>query len=261
MNLPYLVDTHVHLDSKEYESDLDQVIQRARTAGVQALISIGAGSGVASAEAAIRLAEERDYVWATVGIHPHDASGGHSLARIAELAAHRRVVAIGESGLDFHYDFARREDQEHVFGEQIALAKQCRKPLIIHCREAAPEILAILARENSADLRGVFHCFSETAEFSDAIWELGFFVSVGGILTFKKADGVREAMKKIPLNRILLETDGPFLAPVPHRGKRCESAYLPLTARALAEAKNIRVEEVAETTTANAAALFGIALP
>lgn len=251
-----LFDTHVHLDSTDYDSDRVDVISRARAAGVSRFVSIGAGYGADSAKRAIAIAESNSKIWASAGVHPHDAKVPLDPDSLLKLAAHKRVVAIGETGLDFHYDFAPRKEQEEWFRAQISIAKELHKPLIIHCREAAPECLEILTNTNARDAGGVFHCYSEDAAFAAKLRDINFLVSIPGIVTFKKSDATRAAVKEIPLSQIMLETDGPYLAPIPHRGKRCESSFMLETAKAVAAVKEISLEELAATTTQTALKFF-----
>lgn len=253
-----LFDSHVHLDAKEYDADREEVIARAHVAGVRRFVSIGAGYGAESAKRAIAIAENHPHVWASAGIHPHDGSTALQPEKLHTLARHPRVVAIGETGLDFHYDFAPRDAQENWFRAQIDIAKDLKKPLIIHCREAAPECFAVLSAMKASEVGGVFHCYSEDAEFARKLRDINFMISMPGMVTFKKADSVREAVKNIPLEQIMLETDGPFLAPVPHRGKRCEPAFMVETAKTVAELKGLTLEELAQATTENALRFFKI---
>ncbi|MBN8550503.1 MAG: TatD family hydrolase [Deltaproteobacteria bacterium] len=251
-----LFDSHVHLDSKEYDADREDVITRARAAGVTAFVSIGAGYGVESAKRAVAIAESHPFVWASAGIHPHDAAATLPVEELRELAQHPRVVAIGETGLDFHYDIAPRDAQERWFRAQIELAIELQKPLIIHSRKAAPECFALLSSMHAGDVGGVFHCYSEDAEFARKLRDINFMVSIPGVITFKNAEATRQAVREIPVEQIMLETDGPFLAPIPYRGKRCESSFMVETAKAVAALKDMTVEELAQTTTKNAKRFF-----
>jgi TatD DNase family protein len=247
-----LFDSHCHLDAEAFAPDLPAVLERAAQAGVTRLVTIGAGYGVASAGRAVALAESHANIWATVGIHPHDAATDASVDELRTLASHTKVVAIGETGLDFHYDFAPRAEQRRWFELQIALAQEVKKPLVIHSREAGEECIAMLKANGAAAEGGVFHCFAENAEFAARLREINFIVSFPGILTFKKSDQMRAIAAAIPLDSILIETDAPFLAPQPYRGKRCESAFVVETAAMLAAIHHRSLEEVAEITTANA---------
>lgn len=252
------IDSHVHLDAKDFESDLSDVIKRAQEVGVRRLITIGASDGTDSAHRAIAISEKYNFIKCTVGIHPHCTGKGFSFDEIKKLSAHPNVVAIGETGLDFFRDWAPVAAQEESFRDHIRLAREIKKPLVIHSREAGARCLEILMEEKSESVGGVFHCFAEDSAFAEEIWKLGFYVSFPGIITFKKALVAHKAAKEIPLSRILLETDGPYLAPEPHRGKRCESAYIPITAQELAKIKGISLEEVAKVTTENTKRLFGL---
>jgi TatD DNase family protein len=250
------IDSHIHLDAPAYEQDRNLVIDRALKAGVSQLITIGAGYGVESARRATEIAANNAFVWATVGVHPHDASQEMSMLELKILAEHPKVIAIGETGLDFVKDLSDKKDQYSVFEQQIALAKECKKPLIIHSRGAGEECLQILKTNNADKVGGVFHCFAEDASFAERLLSLNFLVSFGGILTFKNAKNVRAAATSIPLEQIILETDGPFLAPEPYRGKRCESSYITIIAQQLAAIKNVDVEEVAHVTFESTRKLF-----
>jgi TatD DNase family protein len=251
-------DSHTHLDSAEFAEDQAAVIERATTAGVTRILTVGASDGFASASRAIALAEQYPFIWASAGIHPHDAETEFDPERLTKLAQHPRVRAVGETGLDFFRDWSPRDLQEKWFRAQIAIAREVQKPIIIHSREAGAACLNILNEESAADVGGVFHCYAEDAEFAKALRDINFLVSFPGTITFKKAESVREAARGIPLEQILIETDAPYMAPTPHRGKRCETAFVVETAKALAEAKSISLEEVAAATTANAIKFFRI---
>ncbi|MBE3599114.1 MAG: TatD family hydrolase [Limnochordaceae bacterium] len=270
-----LVDTHLHLDDARFEADRGAVLERAYQAGVRDVITCG--SDLASSEANLALARrfsERGEeppdpapacssparVWVAVGIHPHEAGRVADLEeaarRIETLAAAPQVVAIGEIGLDYHYRFAPPGVQQAVFERQLALAQALGKPAIIHAREAERQVLDTLARYPG--VRGVLHAFAGTAEQAREALDLGWYLGIGGMLTFPSARQVREVASSVPIERVLLETDAPYLAPVPHRGKRNEPAYVPVIARALAELRGLEAQAVAASTTAAAAALFGI---
>lgn len=251
-----ITDSHTHLDSLEFDADRAACIERARSAGVTRMVSIGTGKGLAGASRAIALAEEHPFIWATAGVHPHDAAYEVDAAELEKLARHPKVVAVGETGLDFYRDWAPVDKQHAMFRMQVEVAKKVKKPLVIHSRQAGEECLKILTELNAAEVGGVFHCFAENADFAKRLTEIGFYVSFPGLLTFKKAEEVRAICKEIPLEQILVETDAPFLAPEPHRGKRCEPAFVVETAKRLAVIKGLSLEEVAAITTANALRLF-----
>ena len=251
-----ITDTHCHLDSSEYAPDLDQVLQRARACGVSRIISIGASDGISSAERAIGLAEKHPHIWATVGVHPHDAGESYDHAHLEKLAQHKKVVAIGETGLDYHYDFAPKEAQFLCFRSQINLALKVKKPLVIHCRKAADDCFKLLADNNASEVGGVFHCFSESTEFARKLVDINFLISITGIVTFKKAEELRQTLREVPISRVMVETDGPFLAPEPYRGKRCEPSQIVKTIEALSKIYNLTVEETAAITSNNATTLF-----
>ncbi len=259
-----LFDTHAHLDFPGLAEDLDGLLARARAAGVTRVVSIGAGRGPGSLDGALAIA--RRYpgtVWATVGVHPHDASvlAPETVDALAELAADPQVVAIGETGLDFHYDRSPREVQREAFRAQIALARQARKPLVVHTRLAAGETLAILREERAAEVGGIVHCFSEDAAFAAQALDLGFVASFSGLVTFPKAGAIREAALAQPLDAILVETDAPFLAPVPLRGRRAEPAHVAYTADAIAAWRGIEPAEFRRLTTENACRVYRLPLP
>lgn len=253
-----VVDTHTHLDAKDFDPDRDLVVERALKAGVTRIVTIGAGSGFDSAKSACLLAEKHSCVWATVGLHPHDTALNGSMEDLRSLASNPKVVAIGETGLDFYRDWVPREAQEKWFIQQIELAREVKKPLIIHSREAGEECFKFLKEHKASDVGGVFHCYAEDENFAARLRDIGFLVSFPGSLTFKKAENVREVAKKIPLEQIMVETDAPYLAPEPYRGKRCESAFVIETTKKLAEIKNLSFEEVALATTLTACKFFGI---
>ena len=262
-----LVDSHCHLEAKDFrrkedqpglpEDERDEVVQRALDAGVERLVCIGSGASLAEAENAVAWAERHPFIWATVGIHPHDAKRVDEAiwSRLEGLAAHPRVVAIGETGLDYHYDYSPRDVQQAVFARFLQLAKSSDRPVTLHIRDAHEDARRIYA-EHMPARGGVVHCFTGTPEDAAAWVELGLHVSFSGILTFKSATGIQEAARHIPDDRILVETDCPYLAPIPYRGKRNEPAYVVHTAKKLAELRGISVEKVAQFTTNNAARLF-----
>ncbi len=246
-----LVDSHCHLDDSKFDGDREEVIERARAAGVGRMMAIGTGNGPPDLEVGIRQAEKYPFLYATVGVHPHDASKAtpETLARLGELAGHSKVLAIGEIGLDYHYDFSPREVQRAVFERQLEIAAGAGKPVVIHTREAWGDTVALLR----AGWRGggIMHCFTGDAAQAAEALELGFHLSFGGVLTFPKAEAVREAARLAPEDRLLVETDCPYLAPVPHRGRRNEPAFVVEVARRLAEVRDRDPEEIAVATTRN----------
>lgn len=255
-----LVDSHCHLDDRRFDGDRERVIERALAAGVECMLAIGSGEGPPDLEAAIRLAERYGEIRATVGVHPHHAAKADegTWVRLRELLTHPKVVAVGEIGLDYHYNFSPPEVQREVFERQLEVACEAGKPVIIHTREAWVETLEILRRHLAgAGLPCVMHCFSGGAEEARQCLELGFYLSFAGVVTFPKAVRVQEAARVTPLERLLVETDAPYLAPVPHRGRRNEPAYVVHTAARLAELRGEPLEKLAEATTANFGRIFG----
>ena len=248
-----LIDSHCHLDATVFDADRDAVIQRALDAGVDCMVAIGSGDGPPDLSAGIRLAEAHDCFYATVGVQPHDAAKAtpETWVELAALAGHPKVVAVGEIGLEYHYDFSPRETQRAVFARQLAIAREARLPIVIHTREAWDDTIALLREHWPADGGGIFHCFSEGAERAQQALDLGFLISFSGIITFPKAEDVREAVRITPIERLLVETDAPYLAPIPWRGKRNEPAYVVETAKKVAELKGLSFEQVAAATTAN----------
>lgn len=237
-----LVDSHCHLDDEQFSGDLEQVIDRARAAGVETLVVIGS-------EGAVRLAEQYPFIFATAGVHPHHAAQA-DLERVRDLLHRPRVLAAGEIGLDYHYDFSPRDVQRAVFAEQLGLAAGARKPVVIHTREAWDDTLRII-RECGLPHGGIMHCFTGGPEQASEALALGFHISFGGVLTFPKARMVRDAAAMVPEDRLLVETDAPYLAPVPYRGRRNEPAFVLETARKLAEIRGVALERLAAVTAAN----------
>lgn len=256
-----LIDTHCHLDAAYYPSGCDEALARARAAGVGGFVAIGVGDTLDPARQAIAVAERRPDVWASVGLHPHDAKVGTDalLAELEELALHPRVVAVGEIGLDYHYDSSPRDVQCRIFREGIRLARRVKKPIVVHTREAAEDTLRILEEEGAREVGGIIHCFSEDRPFAERALAMDLDVSFSGIVTFRNARAVQEVAAWAPLDRILVETDSPYLAPIPFRGKTNEPAYVVHTARKVAELRGIDVEALAEATTANAERRLGVA--
>jgi len=246
MNFP-LIDTHCHLDARVFDADREACIGRARAAGVERLVAIGTGDGPPDLEAGIRLAERHPFISATVGVHPHDAAKAtdQTWAELAALTAHPKVVAVGEIGLDYHYNFSPPETQRAVFVRQLELAREARLPVVIHTREAWRDTVELIRRHWVPGPGGVFHCFSGGPREAEEALELGFYVSFSGIVTFPKAEEIREASRLVPEDRLLVETDAPYLAPAPYRGKRNEPAYIVETVRMLARVRGVEPESVA----------------
>jgi TatD DNase family protein len=249
-----LIDTHGHLDPGYFPEGEDAVLERARAAGVEAFVVIGVGSDLGPARFVTKLAARRPDVWASVGVHPHDASvlDEAMLAELEKLATAPRVVAVGEIGLDYHYMHSPREVQREVFRKLVQLARKVAKPVVVHTREAPEDTLAILTEEGAQDVGGIIHCFSEDKAFAERALDLGFDLSFSGIVTFKSARSVHEVAAWAPADRILVETDSPYLAPIPMRGKRCEPAFVVHTARRVAELRGEDLTSLAARTTENA---------
>ena len=251
-------DSHAHLGDKKFTEDQTAVIQRAKDAGVTLILNPGAD--LESSKKAVRLAAENEGIYAAVGIHPHDVKGmtESDLQQIEMLSRETKVMAIGEIGLDFHYDFSPRDTQRRWFREQMSLARRLELPVIIHDREAHAEVFAMINEADVAETGCVMHCFSGSVEMAREYVKQGIYISLAGPVTFHNARKTREVAHEIPLEWLLIETDCPYLAPVPYRGRRNEPAYVVKVAEEIAAAKNLSLEEVAEKTTANAKRLFGI---
>lgn len=251
---PTLIDSHCHLDSADFDEDRDAVIERALAAGVERMMAIGTGNGPPDLEAGVRLADQHPAFYATVGIHPHDAAKalGDTFKQLADLLAHPKVLALGEIGLDYHYDFSPRDVQKSAFIAQMRIAANARKPIVIHTREAWDDTLALIEQHWSPHgIGGIMHCFSGGPDEARRALDLGFYLSFGGIVTFPKAVDVQAAAKSAPSDRILIETDAPYLAPVPKRGKRNEPALIVHTARKLAELRGESYEALCSAATEN----------
>ena len=258
-----LVDSHCHIDGPEYDADREDVIARARDAGVTAMLNVGTGdphSGVF--ETAVELAEKHDEIFCAIGVHPHDAKLFDERAeeRLINLAKQSScVIAWGEIGLDYHYDHSPRDVQREVFRRQLCIARELDLPVVIHSREADDDTITILREELSGYERaGVLHCFGGSLEMAQEAIELGFFISFAGNLTFKKANDLRNIARQLPIDRLLVETDCPYLTPVPFRGKRNEPARVVETAKCLAELKGNELDEAGRITTENFERLFGV---
>src|SRR3990172_1225291 len=255
-----LIDSHAHIQGKEYAGEVEAVIARAREAGVEKIIAVGGAGDMSSNTEAVGLAKCFPRVYATVGMHPHDAKdvGAEELQEIKSLAAEPKVVAVGETGLDYYYNHSPREVQRRVFGQFIQLVRETDLPVVVHERDAAQDVADLLRSEGAGKLRGVIHCFTGDYEAACAYLDLGLYLSFAGIITFKNAEALRDVVRKVPLERMLVETDSPYLTPVPHRGKRNEPAYVRYVAEAIASVKGLSLEEVARVTTQNVRELFGV---
>ncbi len=255
-----LIDTHCHLDGHYFPDGPQGPIDRALAAGVGGFMVIGVGKTMQHARDAIAIAQTYpSFVTAAVGIHPHDAStfDADAESELNTLGRAPEVSAIGEAGLDYHYDNSPRDVQRDVFARAIAIAKQIGKPLVVHTRSAASDTLDMLESEGARDTGGIIHCFSEDRAFATRALDLGFYISFSGIVTFKNAVSIHEVAATAPLDRILVETDSPYLAPIPFRGKPCEPAMVVHTAKRVAELRGITVEALAFATTTNAERLLG----
>lgn len=255
-----LIDTHTHLDDKRYDGDREATIERAREAGVDTFITIGCD--LATSRAAVELAERYPFVYASVGVHPHEVRhiGDDWYDELRRLAQHPKVVAYGEIGLDYHYNYSPPKLQRERFREQVLLARELKLPVVIHTREAQEDTMAILKEERAGEWGGVFHCFTGDAWLAKDGLDLGFHLSFSGVVTFQNAAMLRDIVRTVPLDRILIETDCPYLAPAPHRGKRNEPAYVRLVAETVANVKStvspVSGDEVGRVTSANARRLF-----
>jgi TatD DNase family protein len=253
-----LFDTHAHLNAEEYKEDLDEVISRAQEAGVTNMVVVGFDRP--TIERAMVLVDQYDFLYASVGWHPVDAIDmtKEDLIWIEELSAHPKVVALGEMGLDYHWDKSPKDIQKEVFRKQIRLARKVKLPIIIHNREATADILEILKEENAEEVGGIMHCFSGSPEVARECVNMNFYISLGGPVTFKNAKKPKDVAAEVPLDKLLIETDCPYLTPHPFRGKRNEPGYVKLVAEQIAEIKGLSYEEVAAATTKNAKKFFGI---
>lgn len=252
-----LIDTHAHLNDQKFASDIDEVVSRANAAGVDRIIVCG--YDLESSRTAVELSSRFDCVFATVGVHPHDAKHYDSAAEaeITELSGNEKVLAIGEIGLDFHYDFSPRPEQMAAFEAQIELASKLGKPIVVHSRESNDEALQVLGEHARNIIGCVFHCFSGDEDFARRVLEMGFYIGVDGPVTYKASEKLRRVVEMCPTDRLLVETDCPYLTPVPHRGKRNEPAYVRYVAEEVARIKQMTLEELASATSLNARRLFG----
>jgi TatD DNase family protein len=261
------IDSHAHLEGPRFDDDREAMLARAQAAGVETILAIGSGTGPGSLDCAIRLAQKHDFVYATIGIHPHEAklATDADFTELAQLARMEKVIAWGEIGLDYYYDHSPRHVQTEVFIRQMELARLARLPIIIHCRpsenseNAWHDCMRLLTEHwNPSGLGGVLHCFTGSLADMRAGLDLGFMISFAGNVTYPKAPEIREAAKEVPLDRMFIETDSPFLAPVPHRGKRNEPAFVKEVARQIGELRGMPPEKIGEITAINFQSFFGL---
>ena len=255
-----LIDSHAHIQGPEYASEVQAVVQRAREAGVETIIVVGGAGELSSNQAAVALAESHPGLYATVGMHPHDAKdvGEDEIEKLKHLTAKATVIAVGETGLDFYYNHSPREVQRKVFARFIQMATETNLPLVVHERDAFQDAAELLRSEGRGQLRGVIHCFTGDYQAARQYLDLGFYLSFTGIITFKNAQALRDVVRDVPLERMFMETDSPYLTPVPHRGKRNEPAYVRFVAETIAKVKGLTFEEVARVTSNNVRELFRI---
>jgi TatD DNase family protein len=249
-----LIDSHAHIDFPQFADDREAMFDRARAAGVETILAIGTGPGPDKLDAAIPYAEQHHWIYASIGVHPHEAKlvTPEHLDRLMQLAKHPKVIAWGEIGLDYFYDHSPRDVQERVFRQQLALAHQAKLPIIIHCRDAWLDTLKVLEQAwKPTGLGGILHCFTSTLEHAQRGLDMGFLISFAGNSTYPKASNIREVAKALPLEKILIETDSPFLAPQGYRGKRNEPAYVAEVAKAIATVRNLAPDDIAIATTEN----------
>jgi TatD DNase family protein len=250
----FLVDSHAHLDDPDFDADREAVIARARAAGLRYLLAVGGGTGPENLGAPVSIAEQHDWIYATVGVHPHEARHFQEThcEQLRALARHPKVLAIGEIGLDYHYDHSPRESQKRVLIRQLEVAREVKLPIIIHCRDAWPELRETIGTHwKSFALGGVLHCFSGSRADAFDVLDWGFLVSFAGNITFKKAETLRVVAREVPSDRLLTETDCPYLAPVPYRGKRNEPAYVREITRQLAALRSLSEEEMGQHAVEN----------
>lgn len=253
-----LVDTHAHLDFPRFDEDRKEVIERAIDGGVKTIVNIG--SDMTSSRNSVELSRRYNEIYSVVGIHPHNADSFNLNVskKLKSLSENKKVVAIGEIGLDFHYDNSPREKQKQAFRAQLRLAKSLDLPVVIHTRDADEETLEILKEENADKIGGIMHCFASDKKMAKEILDLGFYIAFGGLITFKNLANLREVVKEVPMNKILVETDAPYLTPDPYRGKRNEPLYVKYVVKKIAEVKGLSEEEVAKKTTENAKKVYNI---
>jgi len=261
------IDSHCHLDGPRFDSDREQVIARAREAGIANILVVGTGDGPGTLDCAVKISDQHDFIFATVGVHPHEAqlASDADFTQLEHLARKPKVIAWGEIGLDYYYDHSPREIQKSVFVQQMELARVAKLPIVIHCRpsdnsdNAWDDCLALIERHwKSSGLGGIFHCFTGPWAYAKRALDMGFMISFAGNVTFPKAQQIRDSALQVPLDRMLIETDSPFLAPVPYRGKRNEPAFVKEVARQIGELRGISVEEVGERTSENFYRFFSL---
>ncbi len=254
-----LIDSHCHLNYDDFGDDFDLVIQRAKDVGIMKMLTIC--TELKEAQAILDLANSRDELWCTVGVHPHEAKEaveqGDLYERLKHFTQFDKVIGLGETGLDYYYEHSPKAEQQEAFKSHIRLAKETGLPLIVHTRDAEEDTIAML-KEERGNITGVIHCFSGSQWLAEQSLELGFYISISGIVTFNKAQGIRDTVMTVPLDRLLVETDAPYLAPVPKRGKRNEPSFMIHTAQKVAELKSVAMDELAAATTTNFERLFNI---
>lgn len=255
-----LIDSHCHLQRKTYGDELEAVIDRAAAAGVGQMVTIGSAGSLAVCHEAIALAEADRRVFATVGFHPHEARAvtDEAVAEVEALARHGRVVAVGEIGLDYHYDYSPRSAQNDAFRRFVDVARRVGKPIVIHNRESDADCIEVFRQERLHEVGGVVHCFTSSWELARTALDAGFYIGFTGIVSFKSAEEVRDVLRRVPRDRIVIETDCPYLAPLPHRGRRNEPAWVTHVAEAVAMTLDAPIPEVRASTTANARRLYGL---
>ena len=247
-----IFDTHAHYDDDAFQADREELLDSLKTAGIGTVVNVGAS--IASTKTTLALAERYPFVYAAVGVHPSETAelDEERMRWLEEMCACPKVAAVGEIGLDYHWDEPDRETQKRWFREQIRLARRAKLPVIVHSRDAAKDTMDIIKEENAAEAGGVIHCFSYGVEIAREYLDMGFYLGIGGVLTFKNAKKLKEVVAYMPMDRLLLETDCPYMAPTPHRGERNSSLYLPLVVKAVSEIKGIPEEDVVAVTEANA---------
>ena len=259
------IDSHAHLEGPKFESDRSQVLERAQAAGLERILAIGSGTGPGTLDCAIQIARQHDWVYATIGIHPHEArlATEKDYAEMAQLSTDSKVIAWGEIGLDYFYDHSPRDVQQNVFRRQMEQARDAKLPIVIHCRptqnteNAWDDTIRMLCDHwASSGLPGILHCFTGEWKHAQAALDIGFYISFAGNVSFPKAENIREAATRVPSDRMLIETDSPFLAPVPHRGKRNEPSFVVNTAGTIAQLRGATREEIGRQTTENFYRLF-----